>query len=297
MTHPTHVTDPRSNANDQIVQAVKVIGRSNHRRKVFEAIYFGKRAAKGVTEIAKATRLTPKQVLMEGRRLADSGIVAQVKVGERTGYGKDPFFKQHKDRILSLVENPARVKSVPTKTNPRPTATIQHKITFNGPWPKVKEITINNVDSFKRVLRIKPSGVRPIPMAESRFKGGVRRILGEVGTFKDWGGERNDLFSTRLQIAGRRRTAAFAFKGKGKKGKLTPGGMGKNGDQIQRLFFQTTADVLFVQYWGQVDESVYEQMKAFASAKSSGERRVITYGVIDGTDSARLIAAYPERFR
>src|SRR5688572_11696820 len=103
MTPPTHVTDPRSNANDQIIQAVKVIGRSNDRRKVFEAIYFGKRAEKGVAEIAQSTRLTPKRVLMEGKRLADNGIVAQVKVGKRTGYRKDPFFKQQRDRILSLV--------------------------------------------------------------------------------------------------------------------------------------------------------------------------------------------------
>jgi hypothetical protein len=55
--------------------------------------------------------------------------------------------------------------------------------------------------------------------------------------------------------------------------------MGKNGDQIQRLF-KTAACVFIVQYWGQVAESVVEQMAEFAKAKSATEASVVFYGII-----------------
>jgi uncharacterized Fe-S cluster-containing protein len=72
--------------------------------------------------------------------------------------------------------------------------------------------------------------------------------------------------------------------------------MGRNGDQIQRLF-RSPADVFIVQYWNQVDETVSEQMKQFASAKSALEGRRIYFGVIDGWDTSRLVQAYPDSFR
>ena len=56
------------------------------------------------------------------------------------------------------------------------------------------------------------------------------------------------LSSTRLRIEGERRAAAFAFKGPGKTGRLTPRKMGKNGDQIQRLS-KCPAEVFLIQYW------------------------------------------------
>jgi hypothetical protein len=133
-------------------------------------------------------------------------------------------------------------------------------------------------------------------MAESRFKNGIAKILGEGGKFKDWGGERNDLYTNRVRISGHRLPAAFAFKGMGTRGILTPRLMGKNGDQIQRLF-KTTACVFIVQYWGQVAESIVEQMAEFAKAKSATEGSLVFYGVIDGGDSNRLLKAYPKAFQ
>jgi hypothetical protein len=54
--------------------------------------------------------------------------------------------------------------------------------------------------------------------------------------------------------------------------------------------------VFLVQYWGQIDESVVEQMQLLATAKSFAEGRDIWYGVIDGGDSQKLIEAYPRAF-
>lgn len=72
--------------------------------------------------------------------------------------------------------------------------------------------------------------------------------------------------------------------------------MGKNADQIQRLF-QAPARLFVVQYWGQVAQSVVEQLKAFATAKAALEGDEVLYGLIDGDDSNRLIAAYSKAFR
>jgi hypothetical protein len=51
-----------------------------------------------------------------------------------------------------------------------------------------------------------------------------------------------------------------------------------------------------VQYWAQIDESVIEQMKTFAAAKSVYEGKIVYYGMIDGQDTRRLIRAYPDCF-
>jgi hypothetical protein len=119
-------------------------------------------------------------------------------------------------------------------------------------------------------------------------------VIGETYDFKDWGGEKNDLYTNKLLFRGKRYHAAFALKGKATAGPLTPKKMGKNGDQLGRLF-TSEAQVFFVVYHSKIDESVVQQMSAYAVARAlSGAR--IYYGLIDGNDLARLIAAYPKEF-
>jgi hypothetical protein len=140
-----------------------------------------------------------------------------------------------------------------------------------------------------------PQGQQMKPIAEKRFKEGVKKIIGENGKFTDWGGEKNDLFTTKVRIKGKRIPSAFAFKGKGKKGILKPKDFGKNGDQIQRLF-QSDAQLFVLQYWNQLDPSVYEQLRTFAITKSVLTGQKIYFGIIDGDDTQRLVMAYPKAF-
>jgi hypothetical protein len=65
--------------------------------------------------------------------------------------------------------------------------------------------------------------------------------------------------------------------------------------QIQRLFL-SAAEMFIVQYHSQIDQSVIEQMVAFATMNSVREGKRIWYGVIDGDDTNRLMAAYPKAF-
>jgi hypothetical protein len=291
-----NVSDARSNPADQIAHAVEVLGRAKQRIAVFKAIYFGKKRVKTVNEIATASGLDRVRVLQEGKRLADNQIVKQIGAVGMTAYEKDRFYSAKREKILRLVQDPVAFASFPTKTRPRPALPKEVIIRIPRPRIQVRYITIDNIDSFSRVrkVRIDPGDYTPIP--ETRFKKGIAKILGESGRFRDWGGERNDMYTNRVRISGRRYPAAFAFKGPGTRGALTPGKMGKNGDQIQRLF-KTTSSVFVVQYWGQVAESVVEQMEGFAKAKSAIEGVIVFFGLIDGDDSNRLLHAYPKAFK
>ena len=160
---------------------------------------------------------------------------------------------------------------------------------------QTKVITVDDIDSFSKTRKVK-STATVLTMKESIFKTGVQRVIGQGGTFKDWGGETSDLYTTRLRVGGGRKASAFAFKGKGLTGVLTPARMGKNGDQIQRLFVED-ADVFLLQYGEEIASSVIQQMATYAQAKSIATGRLIRYGIVDGGDSVRLVAAYPKAFQ
>ncbi len=291
--NPIEVSDSLSNAEEQIERAAKTIGKGK-RREVFEAIYKHKSKIKTVAAIAEKTNLTRMRVLQEGRHLAQRGIVRQAKKDDDTAYEKIDFFQAHKKQILRFAANPKTLAKIPTKR--KVTVALPKSVTISSAGARVNRITVDDIGSFQKVKKVKIAGSLPASMTEKQFKDGVQSILGEPGEFKDWGGEKGDLYTTRLRIGGKRMAAAFAFKGPGEKGKLVPGRMGKNGDQAQRLF-QEEAEVFLVQHWREIDPSVIELMRSLAVAKSVTTGKRIWYGVIDGTDSQRVCSAYPGHFR
>lgn len=293
---PLSVSDVRSSPGDQIAHAVEVLGHAKQRIEIFKAIYRGKKRVKTVNEIAYATGLERIRVLQEARLLADNQIVNAIRIAGGLAYEKDPFYSAQKKKILRYVQDPVAFSSLPTKI--RPSTVWPKGPTISMPKSRIQAryITIDDIDSFRKVARIRVDPNDYVAITESQFKNGIARILGESGKFKDWGGERNDLYTNKVRISGRRLLAAFAFKGKGTRGILTPRQMGKNADQIQRLF-KTPASVFIVQYWGQVHESIVEQMAEFAKAKSAVEGSLVRYGIIDGSDSNRLLKAYAWAFR
>lgn len=287
--------DVRANPNENVVHAARIIGRAKARRAVFEAIYRGKKKVKTVDELMDFTGLTRKQVLNEGKRLVGNGIVAQVKVDGRTGYEKDEFFVHHKRRVLALVDDPSKRKNYPTKQEPRVQGktTVQIQLARSQQLPQL--ITIDDVESFAAVTRTASSSASTASdLPEERVKRFLKTVIGETHEFKDWGGERNDLYTNKLRFRGKRRAAAFALKGRATTGPLTPKKMGKNGDQLGRLF-TSEAQLFFVVYHSKIDEVVTQQMRAYAVARAVGGVRVY-YCTVDGDDLARLIAAYPKEF-
>jgi hypothetical protein len=294
---PQSVVDHSSNPADNTAHAAKVVGRGKTRRAVFNAIYTGKKQIKSAKDIAKTAGLSEIRVLQEGKVLSDNHIVTATKIGKYKAYQKIDFFHRRKRQILALAASKKELADFPTKVNPvRPTGGVV-RINVDLRIPKLKHrahhITVDEIDNFSRVQSVADSDNNK--MSESKFKNGIAAILGEGGPFKDWGGESRDLSSTRMRLDGKRRIVAFAFKGPGQTGKLTPGKMGKNGDQIQRLV-RCPAEIFLVQYWAQIDDSVIEQLKSLVTLKSYLEDQELWWGVIDGNDSARLISAYPANF-
>ena len=289
------VSDARSNANDQIAHAANALRSSSRRKKVFIEIYRGKKRAKTVAELMKATKLTRVAVLQDGGKLAGLDIVNQIKIDGKTAYEKDMFIATSKNKILALAGNPQKLKKYPTKYNLRPPGSGSGpiRVIVQGARVQITLVTCDDFDQFSKAKKIKSATKKAI--SEKAFKAGILKLIGESGDFQDWGGEKNDLYTTKLKFKGQRRPVAFAFKGPGMQGTLTPRKLGKNGDQIQRLFL-SAAEIFIVQYHSQIDQSVIEQMMAFATMNSVRERKRIWYGVIDGDDTNRLMAAYPKAF-
>ncbi len=299
MASPQAVNDSISNFNETLEHHAEVLKRSERRRAVFRAIYRGKTKTKSVSEIVEATALDHKAVLTAGLALANSHLVEQTKVqrGGRTetAYAKTVFCTQHRDRILRFAENPAKLAQLPTKRRPSSGSVIVEKFEVPADAFNARLITIDDIDSFAAVRTVVSSSKSRDDVSETTFKNGVKAIIGEDAEFKDWGGETSDLMTTRLTVDGKRKAAAFAFKGPGLKGKLVPAKMGKNGDQCQRLF-QEPADVFVIQHWREIDSSVLALVEMHAKMKSYTTGREVLFCLIDGQDTDRLIKAYLQHF-
>jgi len=285
------VSDVSSNRSDKLANAAEFLKRAEDRKKIFKAIYSGKKT-KTISEIQIKSGLSNRiRVLQESNRLASEDMVKkeEEKFHGELAYTKIDFYTTNKDKILRLAINKKRLEDFPTKINPRIHNSVI-KVSFPKNSVKVQQVTIDDINSFSKVKGANSDEIR-INIPEEDVKQLFKKILGENGRFKDWGGEKNDLFSTRLIYKKKRLTVAFVLKGMGTKGILTPGKLGKNGDQIQRLF-GGSAGVFIVQYVGQISESVLEQMKAIAMAKSILENKKIYFGIIDGKDTCRLFKAY-----
>ena len=288
------VNDIRSNPNEQIAHAVAVLKRSALLQDMFEAICKGGAKPKTVTQLMASTGRSHVNVLQLGGKLADAQLVHKTKVAGETAYAKDRYLCSKRTIIKRLIKDPKKLAKLPTKYSPRQGGAAIVKIAVPGAKIQIKEVTIDGFDQFSKIKKIASAPRRVV--SERAFKDGILKLIGDTGKFQDWGGEPNDLYTTKLRHNGARRAIAFAFKGPATTGELTPKKLGKNGDQIQRLFL-SPAEVFIVQYHDHIGQTVIEQMKAFASLNSVREGKVVWYGVIDGDDSNRLIAAYPRYFK
>lgn len=293
---PLNVTDLRANKNENIVHAAKIIGRSRARRNVFETIYRGKKKTKTVKDIMKETGLDNIRVLQEGRILAANQIVEKIKKDGRIAYNKYESYTHDKNKILSLVDKPKNISKVPTKSTPQQILVKEFHIRVSGKVPKIENITIDDIDSYSKVRNYKyiDASIDLTDLPEEIIKKGLQNIIGDNNIFRDWGGEKSDIYTNKLLYKGKRKFASFALKGKATQGTLTPTKMGKNGDQIGRLF-ASTADIFIIVYHSKIEESIVSQMEAFSIGKAIGGKTVY-YCTIDGDDLNRLYQAYEDCF-
>ena len=293
---PLNVTDIRANQNEHIRHAAKVIGKSLFRRKVFEAIYRGKKKTKTVQDIMAETEMSRVRVLQEAGILSAKQIVQKIRKDGETAYNKYDSYTHDKKKILALVDNPKKASKYPTKQEPRQVLIKKIQVSYTGEKPKIEKITVDDIDSYSKVINYKEidKTIELKKNSEESIKIGLQNIIGENNTFKDWGGEKNDIYTNKLTLKGNRKFVAFALKGKATQGTLTPKMMGKNGDQVGRLF-SSTADIFIVVYHSKIDESIVSQMEAYAVAKAMSGTPIY-YCTIDGDDLNRLYQAYKDCF-
>jgi len=111
-------------------------------------------------------------------------------------------------------------------------------------------------------------------------------LIGEPYVPKDWGGERSDLYSSRLFARGRQMSSAWLFKGPGYPHPMTVRALGKPGDQVGRLFSEP-AELLVLQHCHEIKPSVINMMDAYAHDFRNPRK----YMIIDGSDTARILKA------
>jgi hypothetical protein len=296
-------TDTSSNRRDQIANFAELLKNAPARLKVFGAIYYGKKQFKSVDEVAKKTGYSNKRVTEIAKPLAKGEKLflqkrEMVNGKKVTVYERIHFVVTNKSKILKLAKNPQKLKGYETKTNPRGNNQRSIRIHLAAPIRsgRVRFVRAEDIGEFAKVKKVKSIGAfTPARLSETAFKAGLVRLLGQTKVPKDWGGEMNDIFSTSVTVRGKKRRAAFALKGPAKSGPLVPKMMGKNGDQIQRLF-KSPADLFIVQYEGEIKESIIDLMEQLAKAKSILGSDVY-FAVLDDTDSKKLRTAYPKVFK
>ena len=289
-----HTTEFVATSEEAIQSIATDLTTSDRKYRVFRAVYSGGNQPKNAALLASKTGLTEVGAMQLATPMAHKQYFERVKHEGRVAFRKYQHINAVRHRILNLAKNAAKLEKHVSSRTPKQTISL-HIGTRARHDIRVTELFIDDVAEFKRVRGLQAAAlpaVSPKRLPERVFKYGIAAILGNKGKFQDWGGERGDLYSSFVTIRGRRRSTAFGLKGPATAPPLTPKKLGKNGDQIQRLF-SFTADAFFIQFEGRIEESVKEQMLAQAIKKSYESRREIFHGVIALEDSHRLRVEYP----
>jgi hypothetical protein len=117
----------------------------------------------------------------------------------------------------------------------------------------------------------------------------ICHLLGDHVVPNDWGGEESDVLSANLLVQGRRHVGAFLLKGPARFHPMKPTDLGKNGDQLYRLF-NIPAQIYVVQHCHSIGAAVRKQAEAFALARSFLAPCQIVF--MDGLTTARLLRAH-----
>lgn len=187
-----------------------------------------------------------------------------------------------------------RIEAIPwVMADPLPDLFRPHSVIASH-WRNRLEVHVDGIDSFERIRDVPPvrtkkalNQLREVP--ERDIKAAFAEIISENAVPADWGGEQSDLFSSRVQLDGKRISTAFAFKGPAKFHPMTMADLGKNGDQINRLFAEP-AELLVLQHCHEFTAPVRDTMRAFA--QQMGNPRL--FCLIDGYDTVRLLKAYSQ---
>jgi hypothetical protein len=292
---PKQVIDVDSNLEENLERWGKALRVNGLRRKLFEKVYSTKKGEYTAEALASALKVTGKRITEAASSLKHSSLVETRKENGRVVVVKIGRIHALKRQILAFAKSKKKRDALPTKRKPV-IARIAKQRVISG---RAIFITIDEIDDFVRIKTIHrdavPETLSPARLSEREFKEGLREILKERAKLKDWGGEELDLFTTNLEIGGKRYPSGIALKGPAKSGPLTPGKMGANGDQIDRLI-AAPIQVAIVQYEGDIALSVYSLMEKLCREKALTQKKNVYFCLINLLDSYRLRIAYKKQF-
>jgi len=242
---------------------------------------------------AKLRNLPPEYVEFKARlpeypELTFSGKFDPDKITTSSAY--DKLSGQHRLFMLAYITHTLvdQAKLRPIMIADRVISTQTESIQFIQ--RSSLHIFIDQIDEFKNAQQI---DMREVNIEELRkypelqIKKWFAEIIGEQFITKDWGGEQSDLYTSHLHIDGVRVRAAFVLKGPSRFHVMKNKDLGKNGDQIVRLFGEP-ADIYILQHCHIISNSVKHTMEAFASRFFQQS----LYSIIDGIDTLRILKAY-----
>jgi len=123
--------------------------------------------------------------------------------------------------------------------------------------------------------------------AESTVKQWFAEIIGEPFVFKDWGGELCDFVTPRLHVKSHQVRTAFLLKGPARFSPMKLTHLGKNGDQLFRLF-KEPAQLYILQHCHYVTAAVVHMMGMYAETSKPRAH----FCIIDGHDTWRILRGY-----
>jgi hypothetical protein len=152
------------------------------------------------------------------------------------------------------------------------------------------QVYAEDIDEFSKVKAI-PRSRSPITLikdiSEKQIKNWFAEIIFENNIPKDWGGEKSDLFTNHIHVKGKRCNAAFLFKGPAKFEPMIIKNLGKNGDQITRLY-EDPAEIYVLHHCQFIRPEIIKTMTAFSTRFFAPSK----FCVIDGEDTLRILKAY-----
>lgn len=164
---------------------------------------------------------------------------------------------------------------------------VDDDVAVEGPAPGLRVYPsdigqFSGIDFTSPLTQAELDAVLQVP--EQKVKHAFAGLIGESDVPKDWGGERSDLYTSRVFARGRQVSAAWLFKGPGHPRAMDVKALGKNGDQIDRLFTEP-AELLVLQHCHQIKPSVVGMMDSYAH----DARHPRSYMIIDGADTGRIL--------
>lgn len=123
---------------------------------------------------------------------------------------------------------------------------------------------------------------------EETIKKLICNLLEETEVPSDWGGEESDVLSGNLIVRGQRQLGAFLLKGPARFHEMKPSDLGKNADQLYRLF-NIPAQVYVIQHCHKIGAAVRKQAVALAFMQNITAPCQVCF--IDGVTTAQLLHA------